>query len=233
MNSSEGRILRYDGRIYATPASAYQLDSDTAGVSLMREGYKVGDVYRLYASHPPEEGPPGYEYLMVTGGDLVVTSLLIDGKTWMVDDPAHWWTICEQAREYSGNVVCAGLGLGLMAHALRANPKVEKITVIERDERVVQAISPFLGGLGVNLICADWHSSEWEEQAGEINGIYYDLLVGESSFGEGVHIMLGLYQRFPGATTRNILGHSNASLNDVARNVVNPRIPSWKSDYEQ
>lgn len=66
----------------------------------------------------------------------------LDGDEITVDEPAHWWAMLEHARHFRGQVLVAGLGLGLIVHALAANPPVRKITVVERDRDVIEAVWP-------------------------------------------------------------------------------------------
>ena len=64
--------------------------------------------------------------------------------SWMVDDPPQYRAMqiyCEQA---SGDVLCAGLGLGLMAHELCKNKAVRRVVVIELNQEVISLTSPYM-----------------------------------------------------------------------------------------
>lgn len=102
-------------------------------------------------------GVRGYKFFEVTK-QIPVTSLEIredkDKRvwwTWMVDDPPHWWSMQDYARNSIGRVLVAGLGLGLITHELLENvtnskvlSDVDSITVIERNKDVIDLISPLL-----------------------------------------------------------------------------------------
>lgn len=94
-------------------------------------------------------GVRGYKYFEVTK-QIPVTSLEIkDDKTkawttWMVDDPPHWWSMQDYARNSIGRVLVAGLGLGLVAHELLNNVDIDSITIIENNKDVIDLISPLL-----------------------------------------------------------------------------------------
>lgn len=101
-------------------------------------------------------GVRGYEFFKVTK-QIPVTSLeiksqqlkLSDDKskgwiTWMVDDPPHWWSMQDYAKNSLGKVLVAGFGLGLVVHELLNNVDVDSITVVEQNKDVIDLISPLL-----------------------------------------------------------------------------------------
>jgi hypothetical protein len=89
----------------------------------------------------------GYKFFEVTK-QIAVTSLEIKKdktwETWMVDDPPHWWSMQDYARDSIGRVLVVGLGLGLIIHGLVDNIDIDSITVIERNKDVIDLISPLL-----------------------------------------------------------------------------------------
>src|SRR5438874_1639209 len=111
---------------------------------------------------------------------LRITTLKIDGKTWMVDDPPHWWAMLDHAETFEGHVLCAGLGLGLMIHTLTANPKVEKITVVERNQDVIDLTGPLVPHDKLEIICADWFEQS-KETIPDVDGVLFDLFVGNGN----------------------------------------------------
>lgn len=94
------------------------------------------------------EGLCGYEYFHMAKRTTVHGLQIREGprwKTWMVDDPLHWLGMGIYCNEIKGgNVLCVGLGLGLMVHHLVRNPEVESILVVERSAAVVKLIAPSL-----------------------------------------------------------------------------------------
>ena len=150
----------------------------------------------------------GVDYVQVTKA-VQVTGLKIRGKVWMVDDFPHWWAMEDHAQAYHGHVVVAGLGLGLILHALAANPAVTKVTCVEIEPDVVDLIRPLVPP--VEIVTGDFW--EWE---GQPDGILFDLFVGDGRalLGEAVWTYLRLRTQFPGATVR-IHGFRNDVLEEL------------------
>lgn len=93
-------------------------------------------------------GVNGYIFFEVTK-QIPITSLEIkDDKgiwqTWMVDDPPHFWSMQNYAKNSSGRVLVAGLGLGLVTGELLNSVDVDSITVVEKNKDVIGLISPLL-----------------------------------------------------------------------------------------
>lgn len=61
--------------------------------------------------------------------------------TWMVDDPPHWKAMQAYAAEAQGPVLCAGLGLGLIQHALADQPAVDYVLTVEREAAVIALVN--------------------------------------------------------------------------------------------
>lgn len=79
--------------------------------------------------------------------------------TWMIDDPVQWMSMEIFAKHSKGKVLVAGLGLGLIVHALAKNKDVESITVVEKNFGVVRLVEPLLQKLpNLNIIIEDFHS---------------------------------------------------------------------------
>ncbi len=98
------------------------------------------------------------------GHPLVITSLEqrtpgVGWHGWMVDDPPHWKAMQAYAAEARGPVLCGGLGLGLIQHALADQPAVDFVQTIEREEAVIELVKPELPHDKKNLriIQADWN----------------------------------------------------------------------------
>ena len=190
---------------WETPATSYPRGS--FGKAALKDWlWKGGDFYHAYGSSPPGDGEQ-YDIIKVIKR-LKITTLEIDGQTWMVDDPPHWWTIQRHAKDYEGHVLVAGLGLGLIVHALSQNPKVTGITVVELEPDVISLVGPHVPAC--NIVRADWYEYEPDFKVG---GVFYDLFVGDGralvpmAIGE----MVRLRSRFPGVLHR-ILGFHNEML---------------------
>ena len=91
---------------WKTPATAYpEARVGKAEIKTLR--YR--GIYHAY-------GLQGHRFFRAV--NLPIRSLAIEGETWMVDDPPHWWAMEDHARFYQGHVLVAGLGLGLIVHTL-------------------------------------------------------------------------------------------------------------------
>lgn len=120
----------------------------------------------------------GYLYF-IAERRLYITCLEIDRKTWMVDDPPHWWAMEDHARHYSGHVLCAGLGLGLIVHTLSDNMAVDHITVVERERDVIELIGPQVPQHKLTIIEGDFHKFSPADFS-PVDGVFYDLYVGNA-----------------------------------------------------
>jgi predicted methyltransferase len=127
---------------WKTPATDYP--EKEFGSARIVHGFYNNGYYNNY-------GVRRYSYFRVVG-QIPVTSLEIRkigrGKemwqTWMVDDPPHWWSMQGYARNSSGKVLVAGLGLGLVIGELLKNVDVSSVTVVEHNKDVIGLISPLL-----------------------------------------------------------------------------------------
>jgi hypothetical protein len=153
---------------------------------------------------------------------LYITTLKIDGKVWMVDDPPHWWAMQEHAEAFEGHVVCAGLGLGLMVHALLENPKVTRITVVERNLDVIDLIDEFVADEKLEIINEDWYEFD-PRSIPDADGVLFDLYVGSgvSFFGAACQECAQIYERWnnPEMTVR-VHGLPNPLVGDIGRTIA-------------
>lgn len=128
-------------------------------------------------------GVRGYKLFEVTK-QIPVTSLeIMEHKdkykiwgTWMVDDPPHWWSMQDYARDMksAGRVLVAGLGLGLVVHELLGNIDVDHITVIEKNKDVIDLISPSLPKAEFRIINTDFYDFIHEHEQ-EFDRIIVDI----------------------------------------------------------
>ena len=130
LEKSHFKCLKIE-RSYTSPATKYT-PSSCGTVRLKRMMQKPG-IYRM-------EGVEGYDYYW-HDEPIPITSIIIDGKTWMVDDPLHWLGMQSLATHSEGTTLCAGLGLGLLQHALKAQSK--NFETIEINSKVCELMSRF------------------------------------------------------------------------------------------
>lgn len=121
-------------RSWETPATKYPLNRVGRAKITRPEGKK--GFYRM-------EGVRGYDYYE-TKNPIPITCLKIGRETVMVDDPLHWMGMQDIANHCKGNVITAGLGLGLLIHALVNNPAIKSITVVERETDVIELVTPLI-----------------------------------------------------------------------------------------
>lgn len=106
----------------------------------------------------------GIYHRLIVGGELMMSDTRMEKRS--NED------FCFQAK---GDVLIAGLGLGLILHNLKS--KVEKgfitsITVIEKSQDVIDLISPYYEDMSVNYLCADIMEYKPEQK---YDTIYFDI----------------------------------------------------------
>jgi hypothetical protein len=187
---------------WETPASRYPMKR-TGTAALTDFTYGAG-TYDCYGIH-------GYDQFEVIGS-IRVRNLRIKGRTVMVDDPPHWWAMQDHAKHYHGHVVCAGLGLGLIVHALARNQRVRQITVVEQNTDVIKMVKPLLPRC--KIVHADFNT--WSP-ACQMDGLFYDLFVGNGRelLGRAIEVFTKLVLDFPAADPIRIHGFNNRCLADL------------------
>lgn len=157
---------------WETPATAYPRAS-VGRAAIARYSYGRG----FYLAYGTAGGAGPVDFFKVPGGRrLPVTTLKIDGRTWMIDDPPHWWSIRETARRLRGRVLIGGLGLGLILWAAAENPEVERAVVIERDADVIALMLPNLPKRPAIEIVEDDFAG-YLDRAGRFDSAFVDLWV--------------------------------------------------------
>ena len=123
---------------WKTPATSYPLKK-LKSAKIERSKEKSG-YYRM-------EGVGGY-VLYHHQKPIQITTLSIDNKVWMVDDPLYWHGMQSLAKhckdEKYTHTLIGGLGLGLIVHALKQHTKNTNITVCEINNDVIKLIKPLL-----------------------------------------------------------------------------------------
>jgi len=147
---------------WETPATSYPLKK--CGVAeINRKKYSKGYYFM--------EGVAGKVFFYVAK-PIQVTLLKINNRIWMVDDPLHWIGMQKLAEHSNGKVLTAGLGLGLLSHALSYNENVERIDVVELNRDVIDLVSPLIPEK-VNV----YHGNVFDYKDGDYDTIILDLWV--------------------------------------------------------
>lgn len=151
---------------------------------------------------------------------LYITILTIDGETWMVDDPPHWWAMEEHAEALQGHVLCAGLGLGLMVHALNKCEQVEHITVVERSPDVIDLVGPLVPHDKLTIINDDFFELSTDAIA-PVDGVLFDLFVGTGSefLSDAVSITAETLMKWDDPTVR-VHGLPNPWVENAAKGLL-------------
>lgn len=153
---------------------------------------------------------------------LYVTALEINGDCWMVDDPPHWWAMEQHAAHYTGHVLCAGLGLGLMVHALTDRASVHSITVVEREQDVIDLVQPLVPHDKLTVIHGDFFDVAPTDLEQPVDGVLFDLLVGHGPDLVGVAIramvnILRTWERDDDGLVARIHGMPSGLIDNEAR----------------
>jgi spermidine synthase len=98
--------------------------------------------------------------------------LKINGTTVMSDTGMERITNQDVVDKARGQVLIAGLGLGMILHPIAAKASVQKILVVEQSADVIKLIEPTLPA-NITLVCVDifdWKPFDWKWDT-----IYFDI----------------------------------------------------------
>lgn len=185
---------------WTTPATGYELREE--GNWRLERNYYTKGYYSIYMLN-------GFMFFKATK-KLPIANLQEkrNGKwhTWMVDDPPHWEAMKLYARETKGRTLVAGLGLGLVMHALQDYRPNDEVVLVERQHEVIKLVAPSLRDRGAKfeLIQSDWYDYEPKPDE-KFDTIIIDLWVAHGSdekkklFPEVAHEYFTWKQRYPEA----------------------------------
>lgn len=130
------------------------------------------------------EGINGYLFYNVKR-QITQTTLRINGVEWMNDNPLQYIGMQELAKRACGNVLVAGLGLGIIAHFLLQNKDVKHIDIIERDADVLRLVGKYLdvnGNRGrLRIINQDFYDYVYSNAREKYNTVIVDIWAGKGS----------------------------------------------------
>jgi hypothetical protein len=86
------------------------------------------------------------DYWLVSGlqYNYTYTKLILDGQVWMSDTPMERNTNRDFLTHAYGDVLIFGLGIGLIVYPLLSCPNIKSITVIEKDQGLIDLVTPEL-----------------------------------------------------------------------------------------
>lgn len=163
---------------WSTIASSYKLEKKGNA-----EITRIEDTKGFYTM----DGVRGYAFYEIIKKPIKVTNLLINKKTMMVDDPYHWEGMKELVKDFYGNVLCVGLGLGLGQRILSDNPKVTNIETIEVNPDVISLIAPYLKG-GQTIIERDFWHPDWSKDVTPFDCVLIDIWVADEQTSENTRL---------------------------------------------
>jgi len=104
-----------------------------------------------------------------------VAILRVNGHIMMSDTRHERLTNWEIRAKAKGHVLMAGLGIGMILHALLKKAEVSSVTVIEKEADVIALVSPSLPQTDkLNIVCADIF--KWTPPpSAKYDTIYFDI----------------------------------------------------------
>ena len=100
--------------------------------------------------------------------------LRVNGRLMMSDTRMEHYTNYKVVREARGNVLIAGLGLGMILHPILAKKEVLSVTVIEKYADVISLVGPTVKHDKLTIIEGDIY--EWKPAKGtKYDTLYFDI----------------------------------------------------------
>ena len=124
-------------------------------LTLRQSSYEQGEIARFY---DPGVGRLMYgKYPKRIAFPILVEAREEDGGnlTWMSADQSEVSGMDDHARAAYGDVLIAGLGLGILPWLAAKNPNVRTITVVEIRPEVTELIAPVIENKKVNIVLGD------------------------------------------------------------------------------
>ncbi len=95
----------------------------------------------------------GMAFMMARPGSYV--KLLADGKLQMSDTDMEWRTNARFLSRATGDVLVAGLGIGMVLPPLFGKSEVSSVTVLELNRDVVELVAPHVAHKKLRVLCGD------------------------------------------------------------------------------
>jgi predicted membrane-bound spermidine synthase len=117
---------------------------------------------------------PGGWLFLVTPGEYA--RLSVRGQLVMTDTQMEQRSNEAFVRQANGRVLVAGLGLGMILHPVLAKANVEHVTVLEKEQSVIDLVGPSLAHYGERLTIVAADAFDWKPAKGERwDTIYFDI----------------------------------------------------------
>ena len=119
--------------------------------------------------------------------------LRVNGCLMMSDTRMEHITNWEVVNEARGNVLIAGLGIGMILHPILAKKEVSHVTVVEKYADVIALVSPTVRCQKLTLVEGDVY--QWLPEKGvKFDSIYFDIWAEQST--DCLEEMKELHRRF-------------------------------------
>ncbi len=150
---------------------ATEFESDPYFTSIAFEEQSIGKWELQYQSYKPYEAFACDDLIALPDGRIVPQIAFFDreykypcvlerGREWMLITPNEINTMREPISRARGNVLTYGLGLGYFAFMCSQKSEVESITVVEKDESVIELFEKYIRpsikyASKIKVVCAD------------------------------------------------------------------------------
>jgi hypothetical protein len=132
-------------------------------ITITQQG-AVSMLLRELVTHGREKASPAGSYCQ----------LIVGGEVMMSDTRLEHDTNQTVVREASGDVLIAGLGIGLILVPILAKACVKSVTVVELHQDVIDLVAPSFKNDRLKIICEDIYS--WKPAKGtRFQTIYFDI----------------------------------------------------------
>lgn len=122
-----------------------------------------------------------------------ICQLYIGGIMMMSDGANEHSTNYGVLRNSHGDVLIAGLGIGMILTKILEKPEVSSVLIVEKYQDVIDLISPHFQNPKLKIICADIR--EWKPAKGvRFDTIYFDIWADQST--DDLEDMATLHRRF-------------------------------------
>ncbi len=151
------------------PSMIEIVPESTYGIATV-EHFTVSEAESLFSSLRRGDYVPSGKY----------AKLKVNGTLMMSDTSMEHRTNWDVVHEAKGNVLIAGLGLGMILHPILAKPEVLSVTVIEKYEDVISLVGPTIKSDKLTIVHGDIY--EWKPAKGaKYDTIYFDIWAEQST----------------------------------------------------
>jgi hypothetical protein len=143
---------------------------------------------------------------------VVLAQLFLDGKMYMSDSDDEKFSNSGFVYRARGDVLIAGLGIGMILPPLLANPEVTSVTVVEQSAAVIALVAQYYADPKLMVLEGDIFEWKPTDKTIRYDAIYFDIW--ENICTDALPEMAKLHQRF-----KNLKRSPSAYMD------------SWQRDY--